>query len=65
MTSWIGRLGGIVGPIAGGYLSDTFGLQTPFIISIFIELALIPLYLIAIFYLAPHMAEKVKKESKS
>lgn len=64
MTSWIGRLGGIAGPIVGGYLSDSFGLQTPFIISIFIELTLIPLYLIAIFYLAPHMAEKVKKESK-
>ncbi|MHA1729594.1 MAG: MFS transporter [Promethearchaeota archaeon] len=62
-TSWIGRIGGIFGPIFGGLAYDNFGAKAPFLISIFVELSLIPLYLIAIWKLTPHMAEKVEKEN--
>ncbi|MCP4760696.1 MAG: MFS transporter [archaeon] len=56
-TSWIGRVGGIFGPIFGGLLYDTNGAQAPFLISIFVELSLIPLFIIAVWKLKPHMAE--------
>jgi MFS family permease len=56
---WISLLGGIIGPIIGGFAWDFLGPQSPFIISILIELSVIPLYTIAILSLKPYMAEKV------
>ncbi|MHA2131437.1 MAG: MFS transporter, partial [Promethearchaeota archaeon] len=59
-------LGSVIGPIIGGIVWDIISPQFPFIISIFVELSLIPLYLAAVYLLLPHMAESydMKKESK-
>ncbi len=56
--SSVNNAGGAVGPIAGGILMDTQGMAVPFIASIFIELALIPPYLLALKRLKPHFAEQ-------
>jgi len=57
-------LGSVIGPILGGVVWDFYGPNYPFIISIFVELSLIPLYLVVVYYLIPHLAETyaVKKE---
>ncbi|MFX1363698.1 MAG: MFS transporter [Promethearchaeota archaeon] len=64
MTQWMSFLGAIIGPIVGGLAWDHLGPQSPFIISIFIELSLIPLYITAIRILRPHMAEKIAENYK-
>ncbi|MFX0210034.1 MAG: MFS transporter, partial [Candidatus Hodarchaeota archaeon] len=51
------NFGAILGPILGGLVWDFFGSKSPFIVSIVVELALIPFFIIAIFYLKPHLAE--------
>ncbi|MHA2000963.1 MAG: MFS transporter [Promethearchaeota archaeon] len=56
---WFSFIGAIIGPILGGYVWDNLGHKSPFIISIFVELALIPFYLVAIKMLHPYMQEKV------
>ena len=61
IAQWTSFLGAIVGPIIGGYVMQNIGLQAPFIISIFVEASLIPLYFIAIKVLKPYMAEKLAK----
>ena len=61
LTQWMSFLGAIIGPIVGGLAWDHLGPQSPFIISIFIELSLIPLYISAIRILKPYMAEKVEE----
>jgi len=50
-------LGSVIGPILGGIVWDFYGPNYPFIISIFVELSLIPLYLLVVYYLMPHLAE--------
>lgn len=50
-------LGCIVGPIFGGLAWDNISLTAPFIISIFIELCLIPFYWLAVFLIKPHLTE--------
>jgi len=50
-------LGSVIGPLLGGIVWDLINPKFPFIISIFVELSLIPLYLAAIYLLLPHMAE--------
>jgi MFS family permease len=57
-------LGSVIGPILGGIVWDLISPQFPFIISIFVELSLIPLYLGAVYLLLPHVAEayEIKKE---
>jgi MFS family permease len=52
------QLGGIIGPVLGGILWDTMGIKWPFIVSIYVELALIPLFLIAMKKILPHLVEK-------
>jgi MFS family permease len=52
------QIGSIVGPIIGGILWDSWGIQWPFIISIYVEIALIPVILLAIRKILPHLAEK-------
>jgi MFS family permease len=50
-------LGAVIGPLLGGLVMDLISPQFPFIISIFVELSLIPLYLAAVYLLLPHMEE--------
>jgi MFS family permease len=50
-------LGAVIGPLLGGMVMDLVSLQFPFIISIFVELSLIPLYVAAVYLLLPHMEE--------
>lgn len=58
------KLGGwIIGPIIGGYAWDTIGHTMPFIISIFIELLLIPVYILGIVLLQHFLSEKIEEKS--
>ena len=59
LAQWLSLFGAVLGPILGGFVWDTFGPTAPFVISIFIELSVIPLYAIAIKMLKPYMEEKV------
>ena len=56
----LGLLGAILGPIMGGFAYLSIGSFAPFLISIFVELSVIPLYAIAIKKLKPYMTEKVE-----
>ncbi|QEE15534.1 MFS transporter [Promethearchaeum syntrophicum] len=58
IRQWVGLLGGVIGPILGGY-AWIISHQMPFIISIFVELALIPLFILALYALKPFVAEKI------
>jgi len=58
LNSMCKNLGNFTGPIIGGLVWDNINIRAPFIISIFVELILIPIYLIGIFYLKPHLIEK-------
>ena len=55
-------LGAVIGPILGGIVMDLISPQFPFIISIFVELSLIPLYLAAVYLLLPHIAESYERK---
>jgi MFS family permease len=52
------NVGNIIGPILGGFAWDSFGIKAPFIISIIVEVCLIPFYLIAVYVLKPVLKEK-------
>jgi len=58
-AQWLSLFGAVLGPIIGGLSYQGIGPFAPFVISIFIELSVIPLYAIAIKALKPYMAEKV------
>jgi len=58
-AQWLSLVGAVLGPIIGGITYQSIGPFAPFVISIFIELSVIPLYAIAIKKLKPYMAEKV------
>ena len=58
IRQWVSLLGGVIGPIIGGY-AWVISHKMPFIISIFVELALIPLFIIALYALKPFVAEKI------
>ncbi|WP_371804385.1 MFS transporter [Candidatus Lokiarchaeum ossiferum] len=58
----MGNIGSILGPVLGGILWDSFRPQTPFIVSIYIELALIPFFLLAIKSISPYLAEKIEEK---
>ncbi len=60
LAQWLSLLGAVLGPVLGGFAWDALGPSAPFVISIFIELSVIPLYAIAIKALKPYMAEKVE-----
>lgn len=64
LTAVSENVGQIVGPLIGGYAWDTYSIQTPFIISIAVELILIPFYWYAIKYIIPHLAEKKAEDKK-
>jgi DHA1 family multidrug resistance protein-like MFS transporter len=59
-SQWMSFLGAILGPLIGGFVYQNIGSKFPFIISIFVELSLIPLYIIAITTLRKYMAEKLE-----
>ncbi|MBY8981022.1 MAG: MFS transporter [Candidatus Lokiarchaeota archaeon] len=56
-AQWLSLFGAVLGPIIGGLAYESIGTFAPFLISIFIELSVIPLYAIAIKALKPYMAE--------
>ncbi|MHA2287945.1 MAG: MFS transporter [Promethearchaeota archaeon] len=58
-AEWLSLFGAVLWPIVGGFAYDSIGAIAPFVISIFIELSVIPLYAIAIKKLKPYMAETV------
>jgi hypothetical protein len=62
LRSLFAQIGAVIGPILGGIVWDSMGMQWPFIISIFAVLALIPLYVIAMRKILPHLAEKIEKK---
>jgi MFS family permease len=64
LCSFFINLGAIIGPVFGGYTFDTFGPKAPFIVSIYVELCLIPLYLIVIRLVIPYIAETYEKKDK-
>ena len=51
------NFGYALGPILGGIVWDSYGPKAPFTLSIFFELALIPLFILAMYYLRPHLQE--------
>ncbi|QEE18035.1 MFS transporter [Promethearchaeum syntrophicum] len=56
------NIGNIAGPLFGGLAWDKIDPTAPFLISIYVELCLIPFYWIAVTFILPHLAEKTKKE---
>jgi len=60
LNMWIDRLGRVIGPLIGGLLWDTLDYNLPFIISIYIGLCLIPIFMIAIRKLSPYMVEQLE-----
>lgn len=56
---WVSLLGAAIGPILGGLAWEFLNHYAPFRISIFVEMALIPLYWMAIKWLDPFMEEKL------
>ncbi|MBY8986353.1 MAG: MFS transporter [Candidatus Lokiarchaeota archaeon] len=60
LNMWIDRLGRVIGPLIGGILWDTLDYNLPFIISIYMGLCLIPIFMVAIRKLSPHMKEQVE-----
>lgn len=61
ICSFFVNIGSIIGPILGGIVWDVSGPKAPFIVSIFVELCLIPLYFIVVHLLLPHVAETYDK----
>ncbi len=51
------NLGNITGPILGGMAWDNIGMKAPFMISIVVELFLIPFYILAVIIVKPYIQE--------
>ncbi|MFX1299281.1 MAG: MFS transporter [Promethearchaeota archaeon] len=58
------NIGTIIGPILGGTALDLMGLKAPFIISIFVELSLIPFYILSVYFMKNHLREKYEMKEK-
>lgn len=58
LRSTAANFGGLIGPLIGGLAWDYVGIKIPFIISIFVELSLIPLFFIALKELIGYLEEK-------
>ncbi|MBY9012039.1 MAG: MFS transporter [Candidatus Lokiarchaeota archaeon] len=65
LNMWIDQLGRIIGPLIGGFLWDTLTYDAPFIISIYIGLGLIPIFILGIRIISPNMVEQVSNDAKS
>ncbi|MHA1855176.1 MAG: MFS transporter, partial [Promethearchaeota archaeon] len=59
IRQWVGLLGGVIGPLIGGFAWVSLGHRAPFIISIFVEISLVPLFIISLKMLKSFIAEKV------
>ncbi|MFW9818432.1 MAG: MFS transporter [Candidatus Thorarchaeota archaeon] len=59
LNIWIDRLGRVIGPLIGGILWDTMTYNSPFILSIFVGLFLIPIFIFSTRKLNPYMIEQV------
>jgi MFS family permease len=57
-------IGMIIGPFLGGFLWDSISPQAPFIISIFVEWSLIPIFIVGIWILNPHIVESLENKEK-
>ena len=62
---FFGNVGATIGPILGGIVLDSFGLKAPFLISIVVELCLIPFYIILVHIIKPHLREKYDENVKT
>lgn len=58
-------IGMIIGPFLGGVVWETISPQAPFIISIIVEWALIPLFIIGMKILNPYLVEAIDKNAKN
>ncbi|TFG15077.1 MAG: MFS transporter [Promethearchaeota archaeon] len=56
--------GNVVGPILGGLAWDYISITAPFIISIIVELCLIPFYVLSVIVIKPQLKEGFKAEIK-
>jgi hypothetical protein len=65
LNMWIDQLGRIIGPLMGGILWDTLTYDASFIISIYIGLGLISVFILGIRILGPNMVEQVSNDTKS
>ncbi|MHA1491098.1 MAG: MFS transporter [Promethearchaeota archaeon] len=63
-SSFFTYLGSVIGPILGGFTWDYLGQKFPFIISIFIELSLIPFYIVVVYFLLPNLTETFEVKKK-
>ncbi len=62
LVEWMALIGWIIGPICGGILWDHVGIQAPFILTIGLELMLIPLFIIGVKRLSTHFAEQIEQK---
>jgi MFS family permease len=65
LSSFFTNLGASAGPILGGIAWDALGPKAPFIVSIYVELSLIPVYWLIYYYLVPHLAERYSRSGKN
>ena len=61
-NAFITNFGGIIGPIAGGFLWQYYSEKAPFIVSIGIEFLIIPFFILSLVLLSPYFEEKIIKE---
>ncbi len=64
LNMWIDQLGRVIGPLIGGILWVTLSYDAPFIISIYIGLCLIPIFILSIRILSPNMVEQVNNNAR-
>ena len=64
LNMWIDQLGRVIGPLIGGILWDSLAYSAPFLVSIFIGLALIPIFIFAIKKLSFFVVEQIERDKK-
>ncbi|GAB4315714.1 MAG: hypothetical protein Kow0069_17620 [Promethearchaeota archaeon] len=64
LQNTVGPLGATVGPLLGGFTWDVWGPASPFLVSIVVELALVPIFFVAFTKLRPFFAERLAREVK-
>ena len=64
LNMWIDQVGRVIGPLIGGILWDSLAYSAPFLVSIFIGLALIPIFIFAIKKLSFFVVEQIERDKK-